>query len=194
FQGSFKDGSGSKHEKSCQKFAGFYLFLRFVTFMLAKIFAAPEYLLGQQVVVVAAIVMFALFRPYREPLYNLIDVLAFAMLAVINSITIYHVMVELVGQSMSVLLLAFQYFLVFLPLLILTVVVIWKTVKHFNGNRKLKSYSFLWRGRRMTTATDEEFLSFVTATRDRENDNVGNDERIEAALSFYASVSESVNS
>ena len=117
--------------------------------------------------------MFALFRPYREPLYNLIDVLAFAMLAVINSITIYHVMVELVGQSMSVLLLAFQYFLVFLPLLILTVVVIWKTVKHFNGNRKLKSYSFLWRGRRMTTATDEEFLSFVTATRDRENENVG---------------------
>jgi hypothetical protein len=168
FQGSFKDGSGSKYEINCQKFAGFYLFLRFVIFMLAALFPAPDYLLGQQVVVVAALVMFAVFQPYRERLYNIVDVLAFAMLAVINSITIYHGIIGLMGQPISILLLALQYILVFIPLLVMTAVVIWKTMMYFCGSRRLKSYSFLWRGRGATT-TDEEFVAFVNATRDRES-------------------------
>ena len=136
--------------------------------MLAALFPAPDYLLGQQVVVVAAVVMFAVFQPYRERLYNVVDVLAFAMLAVINSITIYHGIIGLMGQPISVLLLALQYILVFMPLLIMTAVVIWKTMLYFCGSRRLKSYSFLWRGRG-ATATDEEFVAFVNATRDRES-------------------------
>ena len=168
FQGSFKDGSGSKDEINCQKFAGFYLVLRFVIFMLAALFPVAEYLLGQQVIVMAAMVMFAVFQPYRKQLYNILDVLAFAMLAVINLITIYHELVGLMSQSISIPLLALQYFLVFIPLLIMSGVVICKILMYFCGNRKTRSFSFLWRGRG-NTETDEDFVSFVTATRDREN-------------------------
>ena len=48
-----------------------------------------------------------------------------------------------------------------------TAAVIWKTMMYFCGSRRLKSYSFLWRGRG-AMATDEEFVAFLNATRDRE--------------------------
>ena len=170
FRGSFKDGSGSKDELDCQKFAGFYLFLRFIIFMLAALFPAAEFLLGQQIVVVFAMVMFAIYQPYREKLYNIVDVLAFAMLATINSITIYHEVVATMGQPMSLTLLALQYFMVFLPLLILTVVVLWKTAMYFFGTKYGFCNRVMRTRRRGETDTNEEFVAFVQATRERDGE------------------------
>ena len=164
FQGCFKDGTGSKDEINCHKFAGFYLALRFIIFMLAALFPAAEFLLSQQIIIIVAVIIFAVYQPYREKLYNTVDIAGLAMLAVINSITIYHENLAVMGLRVSQLLLAIQYFLVFLPVLVLTVVLFWKMIKHFYGGK----ISWSIERRRVGTVTDGEFVAFIKATKDRE--------------------------
>ena len=171
FQGTFKDGSGSDNEINCQKFAGLYLLLRFLIFMLAAYLPTAWFLLGQQFLVTLAIVMIAIFQPYRKRIYNVIDILAFFMLSTINLITIFHEIQSALQNGISPILLAIQYFLVFLPLLIMTAFIFWKTMDYCCGSKiKQMKHSLLWKHRAGTT-TDNEFLAFIADTGERQREN-----------------------
>ena len=166
FQGSFKDGSGSDDEINCQKFAGLYLLLRFIIFMLAALLPAQNYLLGQQILCTVAIVMFAIFRPYRKNIHNYLDILAFSLLATINAITFYHSYLLLLRVKISPVLIAIQYILVYVPLIIL-ILVISRTILRsccgkYYGNSRLSQ-----RFRKLTT-TDADFVQFARAVSMRE--------------------------
>ena len=167
FQGSFKDGSGSDDEINCQTFAGLYLLLRFIIFMLVALLPGQYYLLSQQILCTVAIVMFAIFRPYRKNIHNYLDILAFSLLATINAITFYHSYNVLQGVKISPVLIAIQYFLVYVPLILL-ILVISRTILRsccgkYYGNSRLSQ-----RFRKLTTTTDADFVLFARAVSMRE--------------------------
>ena len=170
FQGSFKDGSGSKNEINCEKFAGLYLLLRFIIFMLAALVTSPIFLLGQQILYTLAIVMFAIFQPYRKMIHNIVDILGFFLLATINAITIYNEIIRLLEQPISPIVLAIQYFLVYLPLIIMVAVISVKVIKLCCG-RFIKSSLSSWKRQHAGTVTDEEFLAFVSAASTRQKES-----------------------
>ena len=173
FQDSFKDGSGSDDEINCQIFAGLYLLLRFIIFMLNAFLLFPNfnivYLLSQQILCTIAIVMFAIFRPYRKNIHNYLDIGAFSLLATIYTITIYHSYINLQDEKISPVLLAIQYSLVYVPLISLILVISWTILRSccgkYYGNSRLSGQL-----RRLTT-TDEDFVQFArtASMRDRES-------------------------
>ena len=171
FQGSFKDGSGSDDEINCQTFAGLYLLLRFIIFTLFTFlpFRNYRYLLGQQILCTVAIVMFAIFRPYRKNIHNYLDILAFSLLATINAITIYHSYIVIQGEKISPYLFAIQYFLVLVPLFILILVISRTILRSCCG--KYYGNSRLTRQLRKLTTTDEDFVQFVRAVSIRERES-----------------------
>ncbi len=141
FQGSFKDGSGSKGEINCQIFAGIYLLLRFVIFMLASLLPSRDYLIYQQFVCSIAILLFAIFRPYRENRYNILDISAFTLLGTINLLTIFNSLLVAVDVELSPVLFTVQYVLVFVPLIIMIIWFSYTIIKHCCGKHiKLKSF------------------------------------------------------
>ena len=170
FQGSFKDGSGSDDEINCQIFSGLYLLLRFIIFMLAALLPSHHYLLSQQILCTVAIVMFAVFRPYRKNIHNYLDILAFSLLASINAITACHSFIVLQGEKISPVLFAIQYFLVYVPLISL-ILVISRTIlrsccRKCYGNSRLSQ-----RLRKLTTTTDEDFVQFARTASMRERES-----------------------
>ena len=171
FQGSFKDGSGSDNEINCQTFAGLYLLLRFIIFLLVTFLPSEDniYLLGQQILCTVAIVMFAIFRPYRKNIHNYLDILGFSLLATINAITFYHSYNVVQGSKFPPSLFYIQYILVFIPLAILILVISRTILRSFCG--KCYGNSRLTRQLRKLTTTDEDFVQFVRAVSIRERES-----------------------
>ena len=173
FQGSFKDSSGSDYEINCQIFAGLYLLLRFIIFMLYAFLLFQNfnimYLLSQQILCTIAIVMFAIFRPYRKNIHNYLDIGAFSLLATIYTITIYHSYIDLQGDKIHPVLFAIQYVLVYVPLISLILVISWTILRSccgkYYGNSRLSGQF-----RRLTT-TDEDFVQFARTASMRERES-----------------------
>ena len=81
FQGGYKNGTSGTWDY--RYFAGLYLLLRIVL-LVAFIFPVTYQWLIQIPIPVAASLSFAYFRPYKNNYFNIIDGLAFALLALNN--------------------------------------------------------------------------------------------------------------
>ena len=141
FHGCYKDGTegagdGSKYD--LRWFAGFYFFSRIVLF---AIFAfTPDWFLQyflQQLAFTAMFLLFALFRPYKEDFYNKVDLTIFAILAAINALTMYNFYLTTTEISISKGAFAFQYFLIFCPLIYMVGYIIYNVWK--NHGLKVKA-------------------------------------------------------
>jgi len=141
FHGCYKDGTegagdGSKYD--LRWFAGFYFVSRIVLFAIFAFtpFWFLQYLL-QQLAFTGMIILFALFRPYKEDFYNKVDLTIFAILAAINALTMYNFYLTTTEINISKVAFAFQYFLIFCPLIYMVGYIIYNVWK--NHGLKLKA-------------------------------------------------------
>jgi len=140
FHGCYKDGTegagdGSKYD--LRWFAGFYFVNRIILF---AIFAfSPDWFLQyllQQLAFTGTFILFALFRPYKEEFYNKVDLTIFATLAAINALTMYNFYLTTTEMPVSKLALAFQYFLIFCPLIYMVGYIIYNLWKSHGSKVK----------------------------------------------------------
>ena len=116
FQGCFKDSTCGKWD--CRYFAAIYFILRIVFFVIYT--AEKEFLLqyvGQQILCTFAIVLFATVQPYKQRIYNYLDVGIFILLSVLNSLSFYNCAYLLSNSEINNSVFWINYILLFLPLL-----------------------------------------------------------------------------
>ena len=113
FQNPFKD--------KCRFFAGLYFLYRTIAMVgYAKTFSLGQYYAIIELEFVIIILFHSLFRPYKKVVFNVIDVLLFLNLILINGITLYNYLQYIFGISGAVeassFLTTLQIVLLFLPL------------------------------------------------------------------------------
>ena len=116
FQGCYKNGTNGAHD--CCYFAGLYLLFQAV--LLVGFIAQPSafrWLITIPFPVVISL-LFALFRPYKNIYFNIIDCLAFALLALSTFLIMYthtthvhyYIQLPLCGTIDSLLVFCILYF------------------------------------------------------------------------------------
>ena len=127
FHGCFKDGTNSTSlspDFDYRWCAAFYLLLRVV--IIAVYAFTPEWFIQYsflQFLCIAAILVFALFRPYKNDFYNKLDASMFCLLVAINTLTMYNYYKTAIGYQPSVLILILQNVMVMLPLVYMSIVI-----------------------------------------------------------------------
>ena len=106
-------------------FAGFYLVLRIALF---AVYAFTRDWFEQysfiQFFCVVGLLAFIILRPYKDDYYNKLDAAMFALLLGINTLTMYNYGTTIISSESSPTAFSLQYFLVFVPLIYISVVVI----------------------------------------------------------------------
>ena len=121
FHGCYKDGTGgtANNDVDCRWFAGLYFLLRLILFLVYAF--TPNWYLQyviQQLVCIGAVLIFVIFRPYKNNLFNVVDICIFANLAVISTLSMFNYHVTTTGSDLSMTWsICIQYVLIFLPLL-----------------------------------------------------------------------------
>ena len=125
FQGCYKDNR--------RYFAGLYLLVRvalyFIYWIVDRI--QDQYLL-QQILLVVCILAIGVLRPYRNPIFNYVDMAIFTNMAAISILTSYVVQWDGPGLPMNAIYM--QYCLVFLPTVYLAGYLTWYAV--FTSKKK----------------------------------------------------------
>lgn len=101
FYGCYQNGTERRNVKGCDLrwFSGFYFVLRLVfLFIYAFSSTIGSYLL-QQVTCMISILMLVLLQPYKNTFFNMIDIVFFTNLAVIESLTMYNYYVVMALQQ-----------------------------------------------------------------------------------------------
>ena len=123
FHGCYKD----RTEKGCDYrwFAGLYFILRAIIF---AVFPFTRNLMMLYVFIqflcIASIIVFLIFRPYKEDFYNKLDALMFCLLVSINTLTMYNYHIVTIGSNPSENAFYIQYILMLLPILYATCIVV----------------------------------------------------------------------
>ena len=110
-------------------FSGLYFIFRI--FFLAVVVMSPTWFFQfviQQFLCIAAFLCFAMFRPYKNNAYNVLDCVMFSILACINVLNIYIYHLIIINES-SFSVLAFQYVLIFCPFVYMSCYVIYQMWK-----------------------------------------------------------------
>lgn len=129
FYSCYKDGlvettdGGSIHKptRDYRYFAGVYFLLRmvlFVTYTFTKVWAMHFIL--QQMILVIAILLFTILRPYKNRWYNNLDATLFGLLLIINVLTTFNTYMTAIDTDPATWAFAVQYVLIFCPLVYLT--------------------------------------------------------------------------
>ena len=118
FQGCYRDGTNGSRD--CRYFAGLYFLFR-ILLVLVYYLTAPDWILLfliKQFLFSIAVLLFAIIRPYSEEFYNNLDTTIFTILALLNAFTLYssYRAQESTGASVHWYYVAFQYFLIYLPI------------------------------------------------------------------------------
>ena len=137
FQSSFKD--------EYRFFAAFYFIYRAVilgAFAYARRLISFYFTIQLQLVAIVAV--HAIFQPYKRRMHNVIDTLLFTNLAVINGISLYNYsemgIIRLDGIETAInALAAIQLVLIFLPLLCLIIMGVWKIIAAYKQRRERDS-------------------------------------------------------
>ena len=124
FQGCYKDGTNGTRDY--RYFAGVYFLLRLVLFALfAFTTSLFEQYVSQQIVCTIGILLFAVLRPYKNNLYNVLDATIFGVLATINALSIYQSYLLAVNGDLSIPAYVIQYILIFVPLFYVIGAILW---------------------------------------------------------------------
>ena len=118
FYGCYQDGTERRNVKGCDLrwFSGFYFVLRLV-FLLIHAFSSTiaSYPL-QQIICMISILMLVLLRPYKNFFFNIIDIVFFANLVIITSLTMYNYYVVMaLQQNPSTVIMSIQGILLLWP-------------------------------------------------------------------------------
>ena len=120
------------YRKNMRCFAGLYFLFRLViTVSYAYCETWLEQFIIQQICTTFYIVLVSLLQPYKRKCINYIDILIFANLAVINSISMYFYIYYKTtaphegGDGAIIVAFIFQYFLIFLPLIGVLLYMLW---------------------------------------------------------------------
>jgi hypothetical protein len=141
FQGPYKCGLNGTLD--CRYFAGLYFILRIIVFFLS--FGGTFiYIVGSSVLYFFTALLFAILQPYRKHFHNVVDAVIFAFMATMYMfIAIQAASVFLNGQPYTFLLILTDV-LYTLPLVYLTVFVIfWLLDRRTGCVQKLKQYRIL---------------------------------------------------
>ena len=118
FHGCYKDGTGgsTNNDIDCRWFAAFYFILRLILFLVFA-FTLSWFLLYvvQQLVCLMALLIVVTFRPYKNPLFNIVDACVFVNLAAISALSMYNLHLSVTGSRLSSWCFAVQYVLILLP-------------------------------------------------------------------------------
>ncbi len=173
FQGCFKDGTNGTRDY--RYFAGVYFILRILFFTLYAYTGMwiRQYFI-QQLFCTVAVLLFAVFRPYKKDFYNNLDATIFGVLALINAVSMYNIYFTSLDQPASKWAFAIQYILIFCPLVYMVVYVMWAVIK--NNRQKLKKFFRFGSVDENTTllsshhddgSLDAEFLAFAAVMDDQ---------------------------
>ncbi len=123
FQGCF--------HKNTRFFAGLYILYRLavnISYVNANSWL-QQYII-QQVITTIFILLLSLLKPYKRQCLNYVDILIFANLAIINSISlcfyVYYKANLIVSKKVVVAALLFQHILIFLPLIVMCSYIFWQ--------------------------------------------------------------------
>ena len=177
FHGCYKDGTerndGVAGKFDYRWFAGLYFVLRVIIFAFK-----PEWFIqytSLQFVCIAAILIFLVLRPYKINFYNKLDAAMFSLLIAINTLTMYNYHITILGNTPSVFAFSLQYILVLLPIVYISVVMVYYLHKKLTCcKRKVYSVSadndeemetsVDGGGGELTQSAPEEYLFFMEQT------------------------------
>ena len=173
FQGSFKDGTGAATERDCQVFAGVYFLLRLLIFTFSVCLSPKNFLALYQFIITVALLVFAVFRPYQEEVYNIVDMCMFALLGVINIFTVYNTFLVAIGDTMSTPIFVIQNIIIYIPLVCISLRLLHKLYSHFfrdnlRSHRYFRRFNFPFYG--ASTEIDRDFLDFTEQADERERE------------------------
>ena len=128
FQGCFKNHTNNNRDY--RYFSGLYLTLRVVLLLIYAVETSLVIqLLMQQILCTAAVLVFALVKPYKEAFFNKVDLSVFSLLALMNSFSFANFVNSYIDGEMNSALFAINYALGFLPLLYISVYVVYLILK-----------------------------------------------------------------
>ena len=128
FQGCFKNHTNNNRDY--RYFSGLYLVLRIVLLMIYAVETSQVVqLLLQQIVCTLAVLVFALVKPYKEKFFNKVDLSIFSLLALMNSFSFANFTNSLLTDETNTALFAINYGLGFLPLLYLSLYLLYLFLK-----------------------------------------------------------------
>ena len=138
FQGCYKDGTNGTRD--CRYFAGLYFLLRIV----AIILFFSNLINASVLFYVFIALLFALIRPYKEYVYNVVDPIMFGLMGTINFFVMWNVeYTKFHGHSSTPLLVLIEV-LYWFPLLYLVLfIVYWVLDRKTSCIQKLKSHKAL---------------------------------------------------
>ena len=137
FQGCYKDGTNGTPDR--RYFAGIYFVFRVVTFSLfVSVLNFAILLLSLQFIFTIGAVLIIFLQPYKVSFYNKLDAAVFGILALVYAILLHLYMFFLLTQSISTAALAIFHILILLPLVYMTVfIVYWLLSCSGTWNQKL---------------------------------------------------------
>ena len=130
FQGCYKDGTNGG--LNCQCFAGLYFVFRLAIFTVYTSFTDDLlfFFTCLGTTYIGMLVLFAIFQPYKQKIFNCLDVLVVAILLLINSLTLYaYVHLKLQnGKHLLRRSWGLTYALFFLPLVYMVGYVVYRSL------------------------------------------------------------------
>lgn len=139
FTGCYKDGI-SCGNYDMRFIAGAYYVLRIVI-LSASLFEPTTYLVTSIFVYILTAMFFALMKPYKNNFYNVFDALMFALLSMIYTAILYHILYITVTSNNSIVLVVLTEVLAALPLLYELGLVIWWFIR--KSAKCLQKYGLL---------------------------------------------------
>ena len=128
FQGCFKNHTNNNRDY--RYFSGLYLTLRIVLILIYAVETSlVVQLLIQQILCTVAVLVFALVKPYKEAFFNKVDLSIFSLLALMNSFSFANFTFSSMDGEINRPLFAINYALGFLPLLYISLYVLYLFLK-----------------------------------------------------------------
>ena len=117
----FLDAFQGFYKPNRRPFAGLYFVFRLVILITYVTTTALSVYVLQQFFITAMVILLAVFRPYKSNVFNIIDIMIFLNLAVINLISTYgygsSLSLAISDYTVSSVIYFIQYFLIWLPLI-----------------------------------------------------------------------------
>ena len=142
FQGCYKDGTNGTRD--CRYFAGLYFILRIIAVILTST-PFQVFVFGSAILYWLTALVFALVRPYKKHIYNVVDAVICALMGTIYMLIIANAVTILITGHSSESLLILTDVLYTLPLLyFILFTVCWLLNRKTKCVQKLKSYNFFF--------------------------------------------------
>ena len=150
FYHCYKDGRDGEHDR--RYFASFYFFARLIL-IFSYSFSIDwtiQFIL-QQVICTVIIVVISAFQPYKNQFYTIVDCIMFAILAIINVLTIYQDYLDVADVPLSRACFYIQLILIFLPLIYIISLIVYYC---------FRKCCLTWRSKRHQRNIDQDEVQF----------------------------------